>query len=226
MRFSYLKATALSLFIGVSGLTYGQVCDVSVAPQNPTSTYTTGLGVLLQWDVVAGSQAVAIQVELPSGSSITRRVLGFELSQFLIPDSDLPEDGVYNWRVIANCSSDRPFDLTPFSDFDSFTKSGSSGGCDPSVAPSNLSSTYVAGGGVRLEWDSIPGSQGVLIDIQLPSGSSIERRVIGLELNEFDIPDAQLPEVGVYQWRVRASCTAARPFVVTPFSALDSFEKL
>jgi hypothetical protein len=226
MRFSYLKTTALALFLSASVWSYGQACDASVAPQNPTSTYTTGLGVLLQWDVVSGSQAVAIQVELPSGSSITRRVLGLELSQFLIPDVDLPEDGVYNWRVLANCSSDRPFDLTPFSDFNSFTKSGSSGGCDPSVAPSNLISSYLAGAGVRLEWDSIPGSLGVLIDIELPSGGFIERRVVGAELNEFEIPDAQLPETGTYLWKVRASCTAERPYVVTPFSAEGSFDKL
>ena len=94
--------------------------------------------------------------------------------------------------------------------------------CDPSIAPSGLVSTYTPGSGALLEWDAVPGSVGVLLKVELPSGSSIDRRIVGPELDQFAVPDAVLT-AATYTWRVQASCSTLRPFDLTPISASSTF---
>ncbi len=96
--------------------------------------------------------------------------------------------------------------------------------CNPSVAPSGLTSTYVSGSGALLEWNAVPGSVGVQIRVTLPSGSTINRRIIGFEKDQFAVPDALLTP-GIYIWRVQAACSTIPPYDVTPISASDNFQK-
>jgi hypothetical protein len=51
--------------------------------------------------------------------------------------------------------------------------------CDPGVAPSGLASEYTAGSGVLLQWDAVPGSAGVLLRVDLPSGTTINPQIVG-----------------------------------------------
>ncbi len=94
--------------------------------------------------------------------------------------------------------------------------------CDPSVAPTGLVSTYIPGSGALLEWNTVPGSVGVQLKVDLPSGSSINRRIMGFERDQFAVPDALLSH-GTYTWRVQAACSSVPPFNVTPISASSSF---
>ena len=94
--------------------------------------------------------------------------------------------------------------------------------CDPSVAPSGLVSTYTTGSGALLEWDAVPGSVGVQVKVDLPSGSSINRRIVGPSVDQFFAPDAFLSP-GTYTWRVQAACSTVPPYAVTPISASNSF---
>ena len=95
--------------------------------------------------------------------------------------------------------------------------------CDPSTAPSGLVSTYTPGSGVLLEWDAVPGSVGVLLKVDLPSGTSLNRRIVGPELDQFAVPDAVLTGGSTYTWRVQATCSTLRPFDLTPISASSTF---
>jgi uncharacterized protein (TIGR02145 family) len=94
--------------------------------------------------------------------------------------------------------------------------------CDPSTAPTGLTATYLPGSGALLEWDAVPGSVGVLLKVELPSGTSINRRIVGPEQDQFGVPDAVLT-AGTYTWRVQAACSTLRPFDFTPISASSTF---
>ncbi len=94
--------------------------------------------------------------------------------------------------------------------------------CDPGTAPVGLTSTYTPGSGALLEWDAVPGSLGVQLRIEFPTGSTFSRRLLGAELDQFAVPDALLL-AGTYTWRVQAACSVAPPFSVTPASAPGSF---
>ncbi|MBI1193798.1 MAG: hypothetical protein GC205_11595 [Bacteroidetes bacterium] len=97
-----------------------QVCDPSVAPTGLTSTYTPGTGALLEWDAVPGSIGVQIKATSPSGSNVTRRIIGFERDQFLVPDV-LLTPGTYTWQVQAACRTIPSFNVTPISTSNNFT---------------------------------------------------------------------------------------------------------
>jgi uncharacterized protein (TIGR02145 family) len=128
-----MKKTIL-LFSAAALLSMGleaQVCDPAVAPTGLTSTYTPGSGALLEWDAVPGSVGVQLRVDLPSGSTITRRIVGFERDKFAVPESVL-SPGDYTWRVQAACSTVRPYDVTPISSSSSFTV-GSGSSCPATV---------------------------------------------------------------------------------------------
>ncbi len=94
--------------------------------------------------------------------------------------------------------------------------------CNPAVAPSGLTSTYTPGTGALLQWNAVPGSIGVLIRATLPSGSSVNQRIVGSELDQFLVPDALLSP-GTYLWRVQAACSTIPPYDVTPISLSDNF---
>jgi uncharacterized protein (TIGR02145 family) len=206
--------------------TQAQTCTTEFPPENLVATYTPEVGVLLQWDAIPGSLRTAVVVEFPSGFIFSRRLAGFELSQLFIPDTSLTEFGVYQWRVVASCNFDRPFDFTPLSDFSTFEKIGGPGPCDPFTAPDNLITSFVQDSAADFSWDPVISSLGVNIEVAYPSGLVIERRVIGPDVNEFSIPDSLLVEFGTYNWRVQAACNTERPFVLTPFSAPSSFTRV
>ena len=84
--------------------------------------------------------------------------------------------------------------------------------CDPATAPTGLNSTYTPSVGVLLEWNAVPGSIGVQLRVDLPSGSTINRRIIGAEVDQFSVPDALLAP-GDYTWRVQAACSTIPPYV-------------
>ena len=88
--------------------------------------------------------------------------------------------------------------------------------CDPSISPSGLSSTYTPGTGFLLQWNAVPGSVGVMIKASSPSGSTIKRRIISFERDQFMVPEAVLSP-GVYGWQVQAACSTIPPYSVTPF---------
>jgi uncharacterized protein (TIGR02145 family) len=91
-----------------------QVCDPSQAPTGLQATYTQGVGALLQWTPVTGSQGVQIKATAPDGSSISTRLGGVELSSYLVPDFRL-QQGSYLWWIQASCNSVPPYQVTPVS---------------------------------------------------------------------------------------------------------------
>ena len=97
--------------------------------------------------------------------------------------------------------------------------------CDNSVAPQSLSAVYSSGFGVKLSWDPVIGSQGVQLLATSPVGSSISRRIVGVELDGFNIADALLGP-GVYTWTVQATCSNTPPFDLTPVAPLDTFSTI
>ncbi len=109
----------------LSGSLAAQVCDPTIAPTGLTSTYTSGSGALLEWNTVPGSIGVQIKATSPSGSNVTRRIIGFERDQFLVPDA-LLTSGTYTWQVQAACSTVPPYSVTPISGTDAFTVGGGS----------------------------------------------------------------------------------------------------
>ncbi|MBI1193797.1 MAG: hypothetical protein GC205_11590 [Bacteroidetes bacterium] len=114
------------LALSLSGISLAaQVCDPSMAPMGLTSTYTPGSGALLEWDAVPGSIGVQLQIDLPLGSTLSRRMVGFEQDQFAVPDVFL-SPGTYTWRVQAACSTTPPYDVTPISASTSFAVGGGS----------------------------------------------------------------------------------------------------
>lgn len=128
-----LSRTLVLLTLGtVTALSsYAQVCNPATVPTGLTSTYTPGTGVLLEWDAVPGSIGVQLRVDLPSGSTINKRVVSFERDQFFVPDAVLT-DGSYTWRVQAACSTIPPYDVTPISAPNIFIVS-SPGSCPATV---------------------------------------------------------------------------------------------
>ncbi len=121
-----LRVISLTLILGVlNPRSQAQICNPAVAPSGLVSTYTPGLGALLEWDAVPGSIGVQLRVDLPSGAVITKRFAGFERDQFAVPDAQLTP-GTYVWRVQAACSNTPPYDVTPVSAPDMFVVGGSS----------------------------------------------------------------------------------------------------
>ncbi len=120
------RITALILSLGTfSPRSSGQVCDPTIAPANLISTYTPGSGALLQWDAVPGSVGVQLKAELPTGINIARFIIGSERDQYFIPDF-LLSAGNYTWRVLAACSTEPPYSITPISAPDIFSVTTSS----------------------------------------------------------------------------------------------------
>jgi len=118
------------IFMLYAGVAHTQPCDPSVTPTGLAATYTPGTGVLLEWDAVPASAGVAIRSTSPLGTTISRRLMGPELDQYLVPDAAL-SPGFYLWQVQAACTTAPPYDVTPVSDFGSFTVSGTA--CPASV---------------------------------------------------------------------------------------------
>jgi uncharacterized protein (TIGR02145 family) len=120
-----------------------QVCDPSSAPGGLASAYVPGSGALLSWNAVPGSVGVQIKASLPSGSVITRRIIGFERDQFAVPDL-LLTPGTYTWQVQAACSTTFPYDVTPISAPSTFTV-GSACGSTVTDVDGNAYSTVLIG---------------------------------------------------------------------------------
>lgn len=102
---------------------WAQVCDPSSPPANLDATEVPGSGYLLEWDAVSGSQGIVLRAERPTGGSIQKRVLGFELDQLLLPYTSVFA-GSYTWKVVAACSSVFPYAPTPFSQTDTLVVGG------------------------------------------------------------------------------------------------------
>ncbi len=111
-----------------------QVCNPANPPVNLISTYSPGLGALLQWDAIPGSIGVQIKATSPMGANVSRRIVGFERSQFVVPDA-LLEPGTYTWQVQAACSTVPPYNVTPISASDNFVVGGTT--CPASVTDVN-----------------------------------------------------------------------------------------
>jgi uncharacterized protein (TIGR02145 family) len=94
--------------------------------------------------------------------------------------------------------------------------------CDPELPLTGLNSTYVPGSGARLQWTAAAGSAGIEIEAVLPSGTTINKRIGGLGISEFLIPDALLSP-GTYTWRVQAACSTVPPYLLSPVSETNSF---
>jgi uncharacterized protein (TIGR02145 family) len=99
---------------------------------------------------------------------------------------------------------------------------GQAQSCDPSTMPSGLLGVYTPGAGVQLQWNAIPGSVGVQIRATAPNGSTITRRLVGSELNQYFVPEIFL-EAGVYTWQIQGACSTVPPFDVTPISIVSTF---
>lgn len=108
-----------------------QPCDPATAPTGLSAAYTPGTGALLQWTAVPSSVGVQIQATTPSGASVSRRLIGPGLDQYLVPDA-LLAPGTYTWRVQAACSATPPYAVTPISAPQTFTVGGG-GACPASV---------------------------------------------------------------------------------------------
>ena len=126
---------SLVLFLGLNATwplaNHAQICDPSTVPSGLEATYVPGVGAQLQWDLIPGSAGVQLKATSPSGSTITRRIVGFELAQFDVPGS-LLSNGTYTWRVQAACSTIPPYNVTPISASNNFVV-GPSGTCPSTV---------------------------------------------------------------------------------------------
>lgn len=122
MKLHHFTSVVFTLSLGSLSLS-AQVCDPSTAPTGLTSTYTPGSGALLEWNAVPGSVGVQIKAISPSGSNVTRRIIGLERDQFLVPDA-LFTAGIYTWQVQAACSTTPPYSVTPISASNNFTVGG------------------------------------------------------------------------------------------------------
>ncbi len=96
--------------------------------------------------------------------------------------------------------------------------------CDPAFAPQNLHSLYTPGVGAQLNWDVVPGSQGFLLRVQLPGGSNINKRVIGLDQDHYMVPDVVLVP-GTYEWRIQVACSTTYPYALSLVSVPSTFTK-
>ncbi len=94
--------------------------------------------------------------------------------------------------------------------------------CDPTNPPANLQAVYTPGIGAQLTWDPVIGSVAVRLSATSPAGSSVSRTIIGVEPDQFFVPDVFLTP-GTYSWRVQATCNLVPPFTVTPISSPDYF---
>ena len=96
--------------------------------------------------------------------------------------------------------------------------------CDQTVQPDSLRATYTPGTGVLLQWNPVPGSEGVGIKALPPGGApALSKILIGPELSQFLVPDAVLTS-GVYRWRVWSACSSTPPFRPSPISDVAEFE--
>ena len=114
------RLLALGMVLLSSTILLAQSCDPTTAPGGLSATYTPGSGALLQWTAVPASIGVQIKATTPSGANVTRRLVGAELDQYLVPDAVL-NPGVYTWQVQAACSTVPPYDVTQISAAASFT---------------------------------------------------------------------------------------------------------
>ncbi|MBI1191898.1 MAG: hypothetical protein GC205_01805 [Bacteroidetes bacterium] len=119
-----MRAVSLILFSGLAFMASfrvnAQPCNPANPSQNLTSAFTAGTGALLQWEAVEGSFGLQIRATAPSGAAVSRRIVGFERSQFLVPEA-LLAPGDYTWQVQAACSPVPPYAVTPISVLDTFT---------------------------------------------------------------------------------------------------------
>ena len=123
---SKLSLLSALLVLLLSGSISAQVCDNTIAPTGLSSSFTPSGDLLLEWDVVPGSEGVSFLVTDPCGNNFTRRFSGFEQSQKLVPMLKL-ENGTYTWAVQASCSASPPYNVTPVSA--PATSTFGSGGC-------------------------------------------------------------------------------------------------
>jgi uncharacterized protein (TIGR02145 family) len=65
---------------------------------------------------------------------------------------------------------------------------------------------------------------GVQIKVDLPSGLTVNQRIVGPEVDQFFVSDALLSP-GTYTWRVQAACSTLPPYSPTLISASNSFTK-
>ncbi len=93
--------------------------------------------------------------------------------------------------------------------------------CDPFSPPANLDHTEVAGTGYLLRWDPVPGSQGIVLRAERPTGGTMQKRVLGMELDQIFLPYTSV-FAGPYAWRVAAACSSSFPYNPTPFSQTDT----
>jgi uncharacterized protein (TIGR02145 family) len=140
------RLLALGTILLSGPMLLAQACDPTTAPGGLSATYTPGSGALLQWTAVPSSIGVQIKATTPSGANVTRRLVGAELDQYLVPDAVL-DPGVYTWQVQAACSTVPPYGVTPVSPASTFTVGGS-GTCPATVTDvdGNVYNTVQIGG--------------------------------------------------------------------------------
>ncbi len=100
--------------------------------------------------------------------------------------------------------------------------------CDPDFRPTGLTESIpVPGGGVLLQWDAVPGSDGVKIRIESASAGPFDRVIVGpADLDRYLVPYQYVVGPGPYTWRVLAACfTLTGPpfFESTRFSEPSTF---
>jgi uncharacterized protein (TIGR02145 family) len=118
------------LIIGAGPFVYGQTCDPSTVPSGLTATVIPGSGVLLEWDAIPGSTGIALRANSPTGTRLTRRLMGSALDQYLVPESVL-QPGHYLWQVQGACTVAPPYGVTDVSANSGFTVS--SGDCSATM---------------------------------------------------------------------------------------------
>ncbi len=96
-------------------------CHPAAPPGHLEAEYLEGEGLRLSWEARPGTRAVQVLLQGPDGSSQGYRVVASEPAALLIPDGmDAP--GTYIWRVQLACSDVPPFDLSPVSAADTFSR--------------------------------------------------------------------------------------------------------
>jgi uncharacterized protein (TIGR02145 family) len=81
-----------------------QDCVPGTLPTGLKATPLPGQGTLLQWTPVPGSAEVQIKVQSPQGTSVSQRLAGRELQQYLLPETELTA-GDYTWQIQVSCQT-------------------------------------------------------------------------------------------------------------------------
>ncbi len=170
-------------------------CD---APTGLSSSGITATGATVNWTAVSGAADYDVDYKLnSSGTWINAATATTNLSVAL---SGLSASSLYDWRVRANCTA---VGLNSAYSQDQFTTLVTSPTCD---APTGLISSVITYNSATVSWTAVSGAADYDVDYKLnSSGTWINAATATTSLS---VALSGLTGSSLYDWRVRANCTA------------------